>query len=217
MRKIMYAMLLIGTLGMTACQGKATGQGNANQGITATSETPQQTNEPVHTETPEQTEEVKETEKVNETEQPIETVVPEQTAEPKETKKPEKTEKPEKAEKPYYGSWEITSFKMGRVTAISTEDAQKLVGTTITYSKEKLSNQNDTITNPNYEENTETKETFEDDNRGTVTFDDLGVKGNSITAVVVPEVDTIGQAFFVINDNTIAIFLDGVYFIASKK
>ncbi|MDO5521377.1 MAG: hypothetical protein Q4G58_12870, partial [bacterium] len=135
----------------------------------------------------------------------------------KATEKPKATKKPEQAQKSYYGSFKITSFKMARISAMFNEEAEAVVGKTIEFGKDSFKGIQSTVKAPNYKESVETKEKFEEDFKEFTTFKELGRKADQITAVEITNADEIGRIFYVIDNNTIAIYQDGALFTAVRK
>ncbi|MDO5292663.1 MAG: hypothetical protein Q4F05_07925 [bacterium] len=205
MRKAIGAILIVGVLGMTGCQSNV-----SDSKIVATATT-NSTEQPIHTEAPKETP----------TAVPEATITPEATAKatkaPEETIAPKETKKPEKAESSYLGSYKITTFKMATISAMSNEEAEKAVGKTVEYGNETFKSINETVKNPNYKETIETKETFEADIQGLITFQELGIEADNITMIEVTNGDAIGRIFYVVNNDKLLICQDGAYFTAVRK
>lgn len=126
------------------------------------------------------------------------------------------------AEETYYGQWQINKqLASAPASTYSSDDIKTLIGKKSTFSKEsatcfgdKISDLNNTAVNPTYKKSVISKNDFETNNR--VTFDKLGIKGDTITKVDVTDTKGNGCTFFIKDNNTLILFGGGEYFELSK-
>ncbi len=122
-------------------------------------------------------------------------------------------------QKDYYGQWLIKGvLSYGAVGTYSSEDAEKLIGKSLSFSDNEANIINDqpsdstsSIENPEYQETTITAEDFLLNFH--MTFDKLGITTNSVTAVVIAESDETAGCTLLLKDNsTIILIAGGTYF-----
>lgn len=125
-------------------------------------------------------------------------------------------------EEPFYGQWKIEKvLALGPVGTYSNDDIKNIVGKKLTFSKESAScfgdqvdSLNKTALNPVYKKSVKLKSDFESSNR--ITFDKLGIKGDSITEIDAVDAKGNGCTFFIKDNNTLILFGGGVYFELNK-
>jgi bla regulator protein blaR1 len=122
-------------------------------------------------------------------------------------------------QKSYYGQWllkEVLAY--GAVGTYSSEDAEKMLGKSLSFSAKEANIINDqpsdstkTIENPNYQESTVSAEDFLMNQR--MTFDKLGITSDSVTEIAITGADnTAGCTLLIKDDNTIILIAGGTYF-----
>lgn len=127
----------------------------------------------------------------------------------------ETKEVPEAA--PYYGTWEVKDFQWAYISALTPEERDALIGTTVTYQEDTVNTEGNTIGPVTYEMDDEPIEETDvaDDYRA-----NLGEWWNGIsqvTGVSVNYTDVFfGHRFFVVDSDTIWIFYEGVFFLAKR-
>ena len=116
------------------------------------------------------------------------------------------------AEKSYYGDWLITGcLGTSAVYALSQEEIDDYVGTQITYENDQYSYNGNSISINGYEEQMETTETFAVDFG--VPYSELGINEGEILSVsAMTEGNFFGGYFYVIDENTLMIYYEGVFF-----
>jgi bla regulator protein BlaR1 len=136
----------------------------------------------------------------------------------------EKEDKEDKEDKEvFYGEWVIKKvLAYGSVGTYSKEDAEGLIGKSLSFSKDKAnffgdqaSYVNEAANNPIYKKNTLSKEDFVTNYQ--MTLDKLGVTGDSITEVAVSDSKGLVSTFFVKDENTLIIVGGGTYFELVRK
>lgn len=133
---------------------------------------------------------------------------------------PTTTPNPEDSDqKNYYGQWLVTEvLAYGAVGTYSSEDAEKLIGQSLSLSDQEANIINDQpsewtskIENPEYQENTITSEDFLLNYQ--MSFDNLGITTDSVTEVVIAGSDEAAGCTLLMKDNhTIIIIAGGTYF-----
>ncbi|MDF2587897.1 MAG: peptidase BlaR1 [Anaerocolumna sp.] len=123
----------------------------------------------------------------------------------------------------YLGEWKISKvIAFGSVGTYSKEDAESLIGKSITFSSDKAnyfgdspSVMKESTSNPDYLETNLTSSDFTTNYR--MTFDKLGITSDSITEVTVTNKDGFVSNFLVKDDNTLIISGGGTYFELTRK
>lgn len=123
----------------------------------------------------------------------------------------------------FYGDWVIKKvLAYGSVGTYSKEDAESLIGKTLSFSKEKAnffgeqaSYINEVAINPAYEKKALSKEDFSINYR--MTLDKLGITTNSITEVTVSDSKGFVSTFLIKDENTLIIVGGGTYFELVRK
>lgn len=123
----------------------------------------------------------------------------------------------ETTEKPYYGQWKVIDFLAPGITALSTEEMEGYINVTLAYSIDFFTVGNVSRGNPIYTETTVTKDDFAADYNNQVTFDLLGVSADSITDVSIANSSGFGSMFYVADEDTLYIYLDGAFFKAVRQ
>lgn len=116
----------------------------------------------------------------------------------------------------FYGSWKIVS-KAGTSAAyaLSEDEINALIGSTITYGSDVYKNGDSEIAITGYEQKTETADDLYNDFR--VQLTDLGVTAETIQSVTVnAEGDFVGSTFFPVDSDTLLIYYEGVFFNATR-
>ncbi|MFL0268096.1 hypothetical protein [Candidatus Clostridium radicumherbarum] len=122
------------------------------------------------------------------------------------------------AEETFYGHWQIEKvLAYGPVGTYSNDDIKTIIGKELTFSKDSAScfgdqvdSLNNTALNPVYKKSVIFKNDFESSNR--MTFDKLGIKGDSITEIDAADAKGNGCTFFIKDNNTLILFGGGAYF-----
>ena len=123
----------------------------------------------------------------------------------------------------FFGNWVISKvIAYGPVGTYSKEEAQLLIGKSMSFSKksatcfgEDASYINDTVKNPTYEVTTMNKEDYMSYYR--MSFELLGIKGDSVKEVTVSGSEGNGCVFLVKNENSLIVIGGGVYFELLRK
>lgn len=126
--------------------------------------------------------------------------------------------KKEASEETFYGQWIIKKqLAYGPVGTYSNEDIKNILGKRLSFSKEKascfgeqLSSLGKVVEEPIYKKLSILKSDFEANNR--IIFERLGIKGDSITEVMVTSLKDIECIFYVKDANTLILSGGGVYF-----
>jgi len=123
----------------------------------------------------------------------------------------------EAAEEFFYGEWQIAKeIAFAPASTFSIDDISFLIGKTLIFSKEKATCFGDkidyielTAVSPVYSKSVISKEDFEESNR--VTFDKLGIKGDSVTQIEVTDVKGNGATIYIKDGDTLILAGGGVY------
>jgi len=153
----------------------------------------------------------------------------EQTEQAEQTQQPQQTpstnnstvKKPadkKAVEEPYIGQWQIVKeLAFAPASTYSNDDIKAIIGKKLTLSKEsatcfgdKAEYLNNKAVNPDYKKTVISKEDFEMNNR--VTFDKLGITGDSITQIDAADAKGNGATFFIKDNNTLILSGGGVFF-----
>jgi hypothetical protein len=119
-----------------------------------------------------------------------------------------------------YGNWLIKrTVAFGKVSSLSDEDINKLIGKRIEYSPNKASFGNDICENPKYKKSIISEKDFFENN-GYTSFKELGLQGDSVIMVEIfcEKEDysnfwyTIGGRIFEKDKNTLIANYEGVFF-----
>ncbi|SHI16377.1 Signal transducer regulating beta-lactamase production, contains metallopeptidase domain [Sporobacter termitidis DSM 10068] len=129
---------------------------------------------------------------------------------------------PAAAQKAYYGEWTVKSVLAYGIGTYSKDDAEKLVGKSVSFSSDKASYYNDTpsagvvtASDPDYTESTLSAEDFMTSYR--MTFDKLGITADSVDAVDVGGPQGAGGCTLLVKDkNTVILAAGGTYFELSR-
>lgn len=117
----------------------------------------------------------------------------------------------------YYGTWKVWDYQSASVSALSLEEMDAFKGYTLTYEPDAvLQNDRDmNIADLEYTATAYTEETLVQDYRV-----NLGEWWNGVSEVsdvfITAEEPFFGQEFFVVNDDVIWIYYEGVFFLARK-
>ncbi len=136
-----------------------------------------------------------------------------------ETNAQEGTETPivKNEEKMFYGHWKVVECFAPGITALSTEEMEGYVNVQFTYTKELFTVDNVSLENPVYHETAITKEEFADSYNNQITFDSLNAQTDSITEVSIQNSSAFGGMFYVVDENTLYITMDGGFFKAVRQ
>ena len=118
----------------------------------------------------------------------------------------------------FYGRWYVWDYQMAEITALSTEDAEGYVGTELVYGADYVRVNGEELSAPDfaYAFTDCTEETLMQDYRV-----NLGEWWSGSSTVVCGEINTgdnaFGSHFFVVNEETIWIYHEGVFFLARRE
>ncbi|WP_449621736.1 hypothetical protein [Robertmurraya sp. Marseille-Q9965] len=133
------------------------------------------------------------------------------------------SDKKNESEEIYYGQWQINKvIAYGPVGTYSSDDVKKLIGKQLAFSKksatrfgDKMEDLDETVTDPVYKKSVITKNDFPTNYK--VTFEQLGINGDSVTEVVATSTEGIGTVFFLTPDNNkLILFGGGTFFELAK-
>lgn len=120
-------------------------------------------------------------------------------------------------ENSWYGSYRILNYFMSRVSAVSNEEADKMLDAVCTFSADECSIGDEKVEQPVYTVSTVTAEEFENDYNGKLRFADINVANDSMPMVTVENgIGLLGQ-FYIKSDNMIILMSDGVFYTAVKE
>lgn len=120
-------------------------------------------------------------------------------------------------ENAWYGSYRILNYFMSPVSAVSNEEADKMLDAVCTFSAEECSIGDEKVEQPVYAVSTVTAEEFENDYNGKLRFADINVANDSMPMVTVENgIGLLGQ-FYIKGDNMIILMSDGVFYTAVKE
>lgn len=120
-------------------------------------------------------------------------------------------------ENAWYGSYRILNYFMSPVSAVSNEEADKMLDAVCTFSADECSIGDEKVEQPVYTVSTVTAEKFENDYNGKLRFADINVANDSMPMVTVENgVGLLGQ-FYIKSDNMIILMSDGVFYTAVKE
>ena len=132
------------------------------------------------------------------------------------------TEPNQGASESFYGEWIINQVQAYGVGTYSSEDAESLLGKSLTFTAIKASYFGDqpsdiekVATNPIYTETIISQSDFVANYH--ISFDLLGIKAPFITAINVSDSNGHVSTFFIKDDNTLIIFGGGTYFELIRK
>ena len=120
-------------------------------------------------------------------------------------------------ENAWYGSYRILNYFMSPVSAVSNEEADKMLDAVCTFSADECSIGDEKVEQPVYTVSTVTAEEFEKDYNGKLHFADINVANDSMPMVTVENgIGLLGQ-FYIKGDNMIILMSDGVFYTAVKE
>ena len=120
-------------------------------------------------------------------------------------------------ENAWYGSYRILNYFMSPVSAVSNEEADKMLDAVCTFSADECSIGDEKVEQPVYTVSTVTAEEFEKDYNGKLRFADINVANDSMPMVTVENgIGLLGQ-FYIKSDNMIILMSDGVFYTAVKE
>lgn len=120
-------------------------------------------------------------------------------------------------ENAWYGSYRILNYFMSPVSAVSNEEADKMLDAVCTFSADECSIGDEKVEQPVYTVSTVTAEEFENDYNGKLRFADINVANDSMPMVTVENgIGLLGQ-FYIKGDNMIILMSDGVFYTAVKE
>lgn len=125
----------------------------------------------------------------------------------------------------FYGQWVIKKLlAYGPVGTYGNEDIKNIVGRKLNFSKEKASCFGDQIKyidniaiNPIYKQTDISKNDFATDYRNRLTFDNLGIKSDSITQIDVSDSKGNGCVFFIKDNDTLILQGGGAFFELTRE
>lgn len=123
----------------------------------------------------------------------------------------------ETQEKPWYGIYAVTDYWNEGMSAMSDEDAEAYLGMELRYAADTLSWNDQICQSPEYAVSCMSSKDFSQGFNGYLEAKDLGIEGNEVHSVDVGNCDFFGGSFTIVDEYTIAIPYDGVYFIATKS
>ncbi|MDP4153536.1 MAG: hypothetical protein Q8865_08900 [Bacillota bacterium] len=120
--------------------------------------------------------------------------------------------------KGFYGIWKISkTYDTGTVSALTADDINSIIGKKITYSQHSAAIEKNICNTPVYKRNIYSKEDFIFNTK--TTLDKIGIEANSVTGIDIYENNgeknlwnSIGNSFFIKNDNTLILSYEGMYF-----
>jgi len=124
----------------------------------------------------------------------------------------------------FYGKWIISkAIASSNVRSFSEEDINKIIGQQLSFSKDQsssfgdeINNMKNIVTNPTYKKSIVFKNDFVSNYRAS--FDNLGIKDDSITEITVLNSKDIAECtFFLKDENTLILYGGGVFFQLNKK
>jgi len=123
----------------------------------------------------------------------------------------------EASEVSYYGQWKINkAVAFAPVGTYSTEDIEGILTREVTFTETSATGFGDsldyldtTINNPTYTETTVSKADFEENYR--VTFEQLGLTGDSVVEVVASDEKDNRSIFFIKDENTLLLYGGGAF------
>lgn len=125
-------------------------------------------------------------------------------------------------QKGYYGEWVVQKVLACGIGTYSSDEAEKLVGESLTFSADEASIFTDQpsdaaviIDSPEYQETTESKDGFQSDYR--MSFDTLGISTDSISLVQVTGSDGVSGTLLIKDSNTMILIAGGTYFELVKR
>ncbi len=123
-------------------------------------------------------------------------------------------------EKAYYGEWVVQDYQSAAVSVLSTEEMEAFKGYTISYQSDSVLVNGEKVTTDGFryaaQEESFTEETIVQEYRA-----NLGEWWNGVTEItgvyVTSDDGFFGDNFFVVNDEVIWIWYEGVFFLARKS
>lgn len=116
----------------------------------------------------------------------------------------------------YFGTWKVTKYYMPGINALSMEEAKGYIGKVCEYSEDTFTSDGAVTYQPDYQEFEETSDDFLT-NYGGITLSSIGITADSVKWVNINNSFDFGSSFYVKDDNTILISMDGVFFEAVKQ
>lgn len=117
----------------------------------------------------------------------------------------------------YYGNWQITSYKIPGIAAMTDADAQWYLDWKFYYGTDKITAGERTYEKPVYHEQKMTAQEFAAEYNQTVTLDDLYIWADEITKVTVEKEDGIGSTIYVVGRSRMWIPWDGAFFQLTRQ
>lgn len=125
----------------------------------------------------------------------------------------------------FYGQWVIKKLlAYGSVGTYSKEDIKSIIGRKLSFSKEKAScfgDQvkyiDDVVINPIYKKTDISRIDFSTDYRKRLTFDDLGIKSDSVSQINVADSKGNGCVFFIKDNDTLILQGGGAFFELTRE
>lgn len=117
----------------------------------------------------------------------------------------------------YYGQWKIVDFLAPGITALGTDEMEGYIYLPLNYSADLFESENITLEKPVYTESVITKEAFADSFQNQVTFEHLNITADSVLRVSIDNSTAFGSVFYVVDENTLYLPLDGAFFKAARR
>ncbi|WP_343207890.1 hypothetical protein [Anaerolentibacter hominis] len=123
----------------------------------------------------------------------------------------------EDSEKGYYGTFKVTQLvRTAPVSTFAAGDEAKYIGTILTYDKGQFSWGDQSHSDPVYTETTVAGEDFSNDYKNQLTFKDLGLNESEVVHVSAGA-DFFGSDFYVKDQDTLIVSMDGAFFEAVRS
>lgn len=126
-------------------------------------------------------------------------------------------EKTEISAPSYYGQWKVVDFIAPGITALSTNEMEGYIALLLTYGADAFELEGKVVENPVYEETVVSKGEFAESFQNQVTFESLAIAGDSVISVSVVNAAAFGSSFYVADENTLYIPMDGAFFKAVRQ
>lgn len=114
----------------------------------------------------------------------------------------------------FYGTWEITSANTAYIYALSQEEIDAKIGTTLTYEKNFYTWNGESTWVAGYDRTMLTAEEFQDAFKTTLSA--LGVQSEQILEVAAEQGGAFGDYAYIVDQDTLLVFEDGVFFTAER-
>ncbi|MEQ2527767.1 hypothetical protein WMO40_13745 [Bacillaceae bacterium CLA-AA-H227] len=134
-----------------------------------------------------------------------------------------KTNSSNEKEEVFYGQWQINKvIAYGPAGTYSSDDVKNLIGKQLTFSKDsatsfgdKIEDMDESVSEPIYKKTEVAKNEFTSNYR--VTFEQLGIDGDTVTEVDATSTQGIGTVIFITDKNKLILFGGGTFFELAKS